>query len=121
VGSVEGHVLYELHIGTFTPAGTWAPAEEQLPYLAGLGVTAVEIMPVAEFVGNFGWGYDGVNLFAPYHVYGTPDDVRRFVDRAHALRLALLLAVVYNHFGPDSSLLKLYADVMPVEVRVGLC
>ncbi len=82
VESIEGHVLYELHIGTFTPEGTWAAAEEQLPYLVELGVTLLEIMPVAEFGGDFGWGYDGVNLFAPYHVYGPPDDARRFVDRA---------------------------------------
>jgi maltooligosyltrehalose trehalohydrolase len=108
--SIEGHVLYELHIGTFTPEGTWAAAEQQLPYLAGLGVTALEVMPLAEFAGNFGWGYDGVNLFAPYHVYGAPDDVRHFIDRAHALGLAVLLDVVYNHFGPDSSLLKPYSD-----------
>ncbi len=106
----EGHVLYELHIGTFTPEGSWAAAEEQLPYLAGLGITALEVMPLAEFLGEFGWGYDGVNLFAPYHGYGTPDDVRRFVDRAHALGLAVILDVVYNHFGPDSRLLKPYSE-----------
>ncbi|MGP0066717.1 MAG: alpha-amylase family glycosyl hydrolase [Isosphaeraceae bacterium] len=110
VESVEGHVLYELHIATFTREGTWATVEEHLEYLAGLGVTVLEIMPLAEFAGKFGWGYDGVNLFAPYHGYGTPDDVRRFVDRAHALGLAVILDVVYNHFGVDSSLLKPYAE-----------
>ena len=80
----EGQVLYELHIGTFTPEGTWAAADEQLPHLAELGVTVWRSCPSAEFHGRFGWGYDGVLLFAPFHGYGTPDDLRRFVDRAHA-------------------------------------
>jgi maltooligosyltrehalose trehalohydrolase len=97
----ERHVIYEMHIGTFTQAGTWAAAAEQLPRLAELGITLLEVMPVSDFAGNFGWGYDGVDLFAPTRLYGTPDDFRSFVDRAHALRLAVVLDVVYNHFGPD--------------------
>jgi maltooligosyltrehalose trehalohydrolase len=96
---------YELHLGTFTPEGTWNAARAQLDELARLGVTFLEIMPLAEFPGRFGWGYDGVDLFAPSHLYGTPDDVRRFIDRAHALRLMVLLDVVYNHFGPDGNYL----------------
>jgi maltooligosyltrehalose trehalohydrolase len=96
----ERHVLYELHIATFTPEGTWRAAAEWLDYLAELGVTTLEVMPVADFAGRHGWGYDGVNLFAPCRSYGTPDDMRRFVDRAHGAGLAVILDVVYNHFGP---------------------
>src|SRR4029079_215557 len=75
-----GQVIYELHVGTFSPEGTWASAARELQYLADLGVTIVEVMPVADFAGKFGWGYDGVNLFAPTRLYGTPDDFRAFVD-----------------------------------------
>ena len=106
---LPGQVIYELHLGTFTPEGTFAAAAERLPYLADLGVTAVEVMPVAEFAGRFGWGYDGVDLYAPHHHYGAPDDFRRFVDRAHALGLGVLLDVVYNHLGPDGNYLKAFA------------
>ena len=81
----EGQVLYELHVGAFTPEGTWAAAARELPALAELGVTLIEVMPVADFPGRFGWGYDGVDLFAPTRLYGRPDDFRAFVDRAHAL------------------------------------
>jgi maltooligosyltrehalose trehalohydrolase len=102
----DGQVIYELHIGTFTPAGTWASAMEQLPELARLGVTVLEVMPVADFPGRFGWGYDGVNLFAPTRLYGKPNDFRAFVDRAHALGLGVILDVVYNHIGPDGNYLK---------------
>jgi maltooligosyltrehalose trehalohydrolase len=94
-------VVYEMHIGTFTREGTWAAARRELPALAELGVTCLEILPVADFAGTFGWGYDGVCLYAPTRLYGTPDDFRAFVDAAHALRLAVILDVVYNHFGPD--------------------
>ena len=94
------HVFYEMHIGTFTREGTWRAAIERLPHLAEVGVTTLEVMPIAEFAGNFGWGYDGVHLYAPSHLYGEPDDVRRFVDAAHGLGLAVILDVVYNHFGP---------------------
>jgi maltooligosyltrehalose trehalohydrolase len=98
-----GQILYEMHIGTFTKEGTWAAAQAELPALAELGVTVLEVMPIAEFPGRFGWGYDGVDWFAPTRLYGTPDDVRRFVDRAHALGLGVILDVVYNHFGPDGN------------------
>jgi len=73
----DGQVIYELHVGTFTREGTWEAASRELPELAGLGVRTIELMPIAEFPGDFGWGYDGVDLFAPYHVYGEPDDFRR--------------------------------------------
>jgi maltooligosyltrehalose trehalohydrolase len=104
------HVVYEMHIGTYTPAGTWAAAAGHLDEIAALGITIMEIMPVAEFPGRFNWGYDGVAPFAPAHVYGTPDDMRRFVDRAHALGLAVILDVVYNHMGPDGCYLSDFAD-----------
>jgi maltooligosyltrehalose trehalohydrolase len=106
---LAGQVAYEMHIGTFTREGTWAAATRELPELAALGVTLLEVMPVAEFPGRFGWGYDGVDLFAPTRLYGAPDDFRRFVDRAHALGLGVILDVVYNHFGPDGNYLKQFA------------
>jgi maltooligosyltrehalose trehalohydrolase len=102
----EGQVLYELHVGTFTQEGTWHSAMQQLPALAQLGVTVLEVMPVADFPGRFGWGYDGVNLYAPTRLYGGPDDFRAFVDCAHELGLGVILDVVYNHFGPDGNYLK---------------
>jgi maltooligosyltrehalose trehalohydrolase len=100
----SGAVIYEMHVGTFTPEGTFAAAAEQLRELADLGVTIVELMPLPEFPGRFGWGYDGVNLFAPTRLYGEPDDVRRFVDRAHAVGIGVILDVVYNHYGPGEEL-----------------
>ena len=100
-----GQVIYEMHVGTFTPEGTWAAAAEQLAELAEVGITIVEMMPVAEFPGRFGWGYDGVQLYAPAHAYGAPDDLRAFVDRAHAVGLGVILDVVYNHLGPDGNYL----------------
>jgi maltooligosyltrehalose trehalohydrolase len=99
-----------MHIGTFTPEGTWDAATRRLPQLAELGVTLLEVMPVADFCGSFGWGYDGVNMFAPTRLYGSPDDFRRFVDRAHALGLGVILDVVYNHFGPDGCAHGTYSD-----------
>ncbi len=102
-------VLYEIHIGTFTRESTWKSAEGQLPALSSLGITALEIMPVAEFCGRFGWGYDGVDLFAPSHLYGAPDDFRRFVDRAHSLKIGVVLDVVYNHVGPDGNYLRSFS------------
>jgi maltooligosyltrehalose trehalohydrolase len=93
-------VIYEMHVGTFTPQGTWAAAAQWLPFLRDVGVTTIEMMPVNDFGGKRGWGYDGVNLFAPTRLYGTPEDLRRFIDRAHALEVAVILDVVYNHFGP---------------------
>ncbi|HEV2209140.1 MAG TPA: malto-oligosyltrehalose trehalohydrolase [Verrucomicrobiae bacterium] len=108
--SRHGQVIYEMHIGTFTREGTWRAAQEQLPELADLGVTVLEVMPVAEFPGEFGWGYDGVDIFAPTRLYGTPDDFRAFVDRAHQLGLGVLLDVVYNHVGPDGNYLKQFSE-----------
>src|SRR3989475_2073477 len=107
---MKGHVIYEMHIGTFTKEGTWQAAAEQLAELARIGVTVVEMMPIADFPGNFGWGYDGVDLFAPFHLYGTPEDLRQFVDRAHSLGLAVILDVVYNHFGPDGNYVRTFSD-----------
>lgn len=108
--SPQGQILYELHVGTFTRQGTWAAAARRLEMLAELGITAVELMPVAEFPGAFGWGYDGVDLFAPYHGYGHPDEMRGFVDRAHALGIGVILDVVYNHLGPDGNYLQQFSD-----------
>src|SRR4051794_24881719 len=105
----EGQVVYELHVGTFTRAGTWAAAIDHLPELAALGITLIEVMPVAEFEGRFGWGYDGVDLFAPSHLYGVPDDFRRFVDAAHHSGVGVILDVVYNHFGPSGNYVRPFA------------
>jgi maltooligosyltrehalose trehalohydrolase len=99
----DGQVLYELHVGTFTPEGTWAAAAAHFEALADLGVTVIEMMPVGDFAGRFGWGYDGVNLYAPTRLYGTPDDLRACIDRAHQIGLGVILDVVYNHFGPDGN------------------
>jgi maltooligosyltrehalose trehalohydrolase len=107
--SLPGQVMYEMHIGTFTKEGTWAAAERELPELAAAGITCLEVMPVSEFPGRFGWGYDGVDLYAPTHLYGTPDDFRRFVDKAHQFGLGVILDVVYNHLGPDGNYLKAFA------------
>lgn len=101
--SLNGQVLYELHVGTFTPEGSWDAAAGKLDYLRDSGITVLEIMPVSEFPGEFGWGYDGVHPFAPTRLYGSPDCLRRFVDRAHALGIGVILDVVYNHFGPDGN------------------
>jgi maltooligosyltrehalose trehalohydrolase len=105
----DGHVIYETHIGTLTREGTFAAASRLLPDLARLGVTMLELMPVAEFPGRFGWGYDGVDLFAPTRLYGRPDDLRRFVDEAHRLGLGVILDVVYNHLGPDGCYLRAFS------------
>jgi maltooligosyltrehalose trehalohydrolase len=108
--AVAAGVIYEMHLGTFTREGTWESAAGQLTDLADLGVTVLEIMPVSEFPGAFGWGYDGVFLFAPTRLYGRPDDFRRFVDRAHEHGLAVILDVVYNHLGPDGNGLRHFSD-----------
>lgn len=107
-GALPRHrqVVYELHIGTFTSGGTWTSARERLPHLASLGVTTLEVLPIAEFDGRFGWGYDGVCLFAPYHGYGAPDDARAFIDAAHGAGLSVILDVVYNHLGPSGNVLQ---------------
>ena len=103
-------VFYELHVGTFTPEGTWDAALEHLADLADLGINVIELMPVADFPGTRGWGYDGVDQFAPTRLYGTPDAMRGFVDRAHGLGLGVILDVVYNHFGPSGNYLRDYAE-----------
>jgi maltooligosyltrehalose trehalohydrolase len=107
--TMAGQVVYEMHVGTFTREGTWAAAMRELGELARLGITMIEMMPVADFDGKFGWGYDGVNLFAPTRLYGRPDDFRRFVDRAHAAGVAIVLDVVYNHFGPVGNYLRRFS------------
>jgi maltooligosyltrehalose trehalohydrolase len=101
-------VIYEMHIGTFTPEGTYAAAQAKIPYLAGLGVTHLELMPLATFPGRRGWGYDGVDLYAPFPAYGTPAELVSFVQACHAQGLGVLLDVVYNHFGPDGNYLAQY-------------
>jgi maltooligosyltrehalose trehalohydrolase len=106
---LNGQIIYELHAGTFTPEGTWHSAAQQLPELSRLGVTLIELMPVAEFDGRFGWGYDGVDLFAPSHLYGRPDDLRQFVDAAHMNGIGVILDVVYNHLGPSGNYLRSFS------------
>ncbi|HEY0963045.1 MAG TPA: malto-oligosyltrehalose trehalohydrolase [Pseudomonadales bacterium] len=108
--TLDGQVIYEMHIGTFTEEGTWRAAIDKLPLLAELGVTVLEVMPVADFPGKFGWGYDGVFPYAPTRLYGQPDDFRAFVDRAHGLGLAVILDVVYNHLGPDGCVFSKFAQ-----------
>jgi maltooligosyltrehalose trehalohydrolase len=103
------NVIYELHIGTFTREGTYAAAARCLPSLAELGIDLIEVMPIHEFPGDFGWGYDGVDLWAPSRLYGQPDDFRRFVDDAHAHGIGVILDVVYNHFGPDGCYLAKFS------------
>lgn len=105
----DGQVIYECHAGAMTPEGNFAALIDQLPELKRLGVTALEIMPVAGFPGRWNWGYDGVNLFAPSHVYGAPDAFRRLVDAAHQIELGVLLDVVYNHLGPDGNYLRVFS------------
>ena len=105
----EETVIYELHLGTFTPEGTLTAAERRLDYLADLGVTAIELMPLAQFAGKRGWGYDGVLPFAPENAYGRPNDLKRFVQAAHRRGLMVFLDVVYNHFGPEGNYLHSYA------------
>ncbi len=107
--TLAGQVIYEMHIGTFTKEGTFTAAERELSELAACGITCLEVMPLADFPGRFGWGYDGVNMYAPCRLYGTPDDFRRFVDTAHRHRIGVILDVVYNHLGPDGNYLKQFA------------
>jgi len=103
--TLQGQIIYELHPGTFTEEGSWDSARRQIAELAETGITLIEVMPVADFPGRFGWGYDGVNLFAPTWLYGRPDDLRRFVDEAHAHGIGVILDVVYNHLGPEENYL----------------
>ncbi|TFL18098.1 malto-oligosyltrehalose trehalohydrolase [Jannaschia formosa] len=102
-------VIYELHLGTFTPEGTYRAAIDKLDHLRDLGVTAIDILPVAQFAGRRGWGYDGVLLYAPHNAYGSPDDLRALVDAAHGRGIMVMLDVVYNHFGPDGNYLPALA------------
>jgi len=104
-------IIMEIHVGTFTPEGTFRAAVEKLDYLSDLGITAVEVMPVAQTPGRWNWGYDGVNLFSVNHNYGTPDDLKYLVDRCHQKGLAVILDVVYNHFGPEGNYLPVYGPV----------
>ena len=105
----EEAVIYELHIGTFTPDGTFAAAEQRLDYLADVGITTVELMPIADFAGARNWGYDAVLPFAPDNCYGHPDDLKRLIQAAHRKGLMVFLDVVYNHFGPEGNYLRTYA------------
>jgi len=106
----QGQVIYELHVGTFTNEGTWAAAARELAELAQIGITVIEMMPICDFPGRFGWGYDGVALFAPTHQYGSPDDLRAFIDQAHAVGIGVILDVVYNHVGPDGNYLEKFSE-----------
>ncbi|HLM72683.1 MAG TPA: alpha-amylase family glycosyl hydrolase, partial [Polyangiaceae bacterium] len=100
---LEGLVVYEVHVGTATKEGTFEALIEKLPYFRSLGVTALELMPVASFPGRRNWGYDGVGLYAPAAVYGGPEGLKKLIDAAHAEGLAVILDVVYNHLGPDGN------------------
>jgi maltooligosyltrehalose trehalohydrolase len=110
-------VIYELHVGTFTPAGTYAAAQAKLPHLVKLGITHVELMPLATFPGRHGWGYDGVDLYAPLPAYGSPQDLARFVAACHDMGLGVVLDVVYNHLGPDGNYLGCYGPYFTDRVR----
>jgi maltooligosyltrehalose trehalohydrolase len=110
-------VIYELHVGTFTPEGTYAAAQAKLQYLADLGITHVELLPLATFPGGHGWGYDGVDLYAPLPAYGTPQDLARFVGTCHERGLAVLLDVVYNHLGPDGNYLASFGPYFTDRVK----
>ncbi|HXE12699.1 MAG TPA: malto-oligosyltrehalose trehalohydrolase [Bryobacteraceae bacterium] len=107
--TIVGQVIYEMHVGTFTPEGTFKAAAERIGELKALGITVIELMPIATFAGRFGWGYDGVFMYAPYEPYGRPEDFATFVDRAHANGIAVILDVVYNHFGPTGNVMPLYS------------
>src|SRR3954464_14306448 len=110
-------VFYELHVGTFTDGGTFDAAIDRLDHLVGLGITHVELMPVAECPGDRGWGYDGVDLFAPHHAYGGPEGLKRLVDALHAAGLAAILDVVYNHLGPSGNYLSRFGPYFTSDLR----
>lgn len=116
---LEQAIIYEIHIGTFTAEGTYASARERLPHLIELGVTHLELMPLATFPGRRGWGYDGVDLFAPFPTYGTPRELVAFVDACHSHGLAVLLDVVYNHLGPDGNYLGQFAPYFTDRYKTG--
>ena len=103
-------VIYELHVGTFTASGTFLGCVEKLPYLKNLGITAIELLPVAQCPGRWNWGYDGVGLFSVNHNYGTPRDFKKLVNECHKLGIAVILDVVYNHLGPEGNYLGAYGD-----------
>ncbi|MCC6804007.1 MAG: malto-oligosyltrehalose trehalohydrolase [Anaerolineae bacterium] len=107
---LRDYIIYEMHIGTYSPEGTFLGAIPLLDELVELGITAIELMPVAQFPGERGWGYDGVFQFAPHHAYGTPDDFKTMVDACHERGIAVILDAVYNHFGPEGNCLPKYAD-----------
>lgn len=107
--SLRGQVIYEMHVGAFSETGNWAGAKAKLPLLAEIGITLIEMMPVNDFPGRFGWGYDGVNLFSPSRLYGSADDLRDFVDAAHELNIGVILDVVYNHIGPSGNYLPQFS------------
>ena len=108
-GPLSAAIIYELHVGTFTPQGTFAGVIDKLDYLVELGITHIELMPVAEFSGSRGWGYDGADLYAPHHAYGGPDELKRLVNACHGRGLAVILDVVYNHLGPAGNYLARFA------------
>jgi maltooligosyltrehalose trehalohydrolase len=105
----EEAVIYELHVGTFSPEGTFGGAERKLNHLTALGITAIELMPLSSFAGRWNWGYDGVLPYAPADSYGRPEELKHFVDTAHSAGLMVFLDVVYNHFGPEGNYLHLYS------------
>ena len=107
-------VLYELHIGTFTPEGTFRAAIGKLDHLQNLGVTAVELMCICAFAGQRSWGYDGVQLYAPNSTYGRPEDLKAFIDAAHARNIMVILDVVYNHFGPEGNYIP---KLLPADIQ----
>ena len=112
-------IIYELHVGTFTPEGTYAAAQRKLEYLCELGVTHLELMPLASFPGQRGWGYDGVGLFAPFPAYGTPAELAAFVQACHSRGVAVLLDVVYNHLGPDGNYLGSFGPYFTDRYKTG--
>src|SRR5258708_14845787 len=107
--SLQDYIIYELHTGTFTTDGTFEATISKIPYLKKLGITALELMPVAEFPGNRNWGYDGVNLYAPHSAYGGPSGLKQLVNACHRAGLAVVLYVVYNHLGPEGNYLQEFA------------
>ena len=108
--SIDEAIIYELHVGTFTPEGTYAAAQAKLPILKELGVTMIELMPLADFPGQRNWGYDGVSWFAPARCYGRPEDLKALINEAHSLGISVILDVVYNHLGPDGNYFGVYTD-----------
>jgi maltooligosyltrehalose trehalohydrolase len=115
--ALEDHIFYELHTGTFTPEGTFAGVGSKLGYLRELGITAIELMPVAEFPGGRNWGYDGVDLYAPHSAYGGPDELKKLVNACHQAGLAVVLDVVYNHLGPEGNYLSEFGPYFTDQYR----